>query len=80
MGKENLITVTDTRRKERIQEILAFHGIPYSVRIKQVYPRNLFDNSMMGGAGGNTVKYNYIFYVEKSVAERARELVQAAQG
>lgn len=76
MRKTKLITVKDVHKKEKIQELLAFHSIPYTIRLKNLSPRNMFDNAMMVSM---PVQYDYIFYVEKDKAEYVLELLKAAE-
>ncbi len=72
--REKVITVSDSRQKEKIQEIFAEHNIAYKIKVKETLQRNVIDAARLGSMGKDRMKFQYSFYVDKSDRDLARHL------
>lgn len=72
-----LITVSDNKKKEQIQELFAEHNIKYKMKVKEILQKNAFDTAMVGTLGNNKMKLNYSFYVEKENFDMGRHLISS---
>ena len=67
--REKVITVSDSRQKEKIQ-----HNIAYKIKVKETLQRNVIDAARLGSMGKDRMKFQYSFYVDKSDRDLARHL------
>lgn len=75
--REKIITVSDSRQKEKIQETFAQHNIEYRIRVKEILQKNAIDTARLGSLGNNKVKFQYSFYVNKENRELAGHIVRS---
>lgn len=77
LQREKIITVSDNRQKEKIQEAFAQHNIEYRIRVKEILQKNAIDTARLGSLGNNKVKFQYSFYVNKENRELAGHIVRS---
>lgn len=77
LQREKIITVSDGRQKEKIQEAFAQHNIEYRIRVKEILQKNAIDTARLGSLGNNKVKFQYSFYVNKENRELAGHIVRS---
>lgn len=77
LQREKIITVSDSRQKEKIQEAFAQHNIEYRIRVKEILQKNAIDTARLGSLGNNKVKFQYSFYVNKENRELAGHIVRS---
>lgn len=70
-----IITVSDNRKREQIQELFAEHNIKYKMKAKEILQKNAFDTARLGTLGNNKIKITYSFYVEKENFDMGRHLI-----
>lgn len=70
-----IITVSDHRKREQIQELFARHHIEYMLKVKDILQKNPVDAAKIGTLGMNKMKMQYSFYVDKADSAMAKELV-----
>ena len=46
-----LITVSDNKKREQIQELFAEHNIKYKMKVKEILQKNAFDTAVVGNSG-----------------------------
>ncbi len=74
----NVATVTDSEKRNKIQEILAQNNIKYSVKAEYMNQRNAFDSAIIGNRE-NSTKLKYMFYVNKKDADMAVHLINSVE-
>lgn len=72
-----IITVSDSKKKEVIQELFAAQNIDYKIKVKEIFQKNAFDTARIGTLGNNKIKFTYSFYVEKDNYDMGRHLVNS---
>ena len=72
-----LITVSDNKKREQIQELFAEHNIKYKMKVKEILQKNAFDTAVVGTLGNNKFKPNYSFYIEKENFDMGRQLISS---
>ena len=51
-----IITISDNKKKELIQELFAAQNIQYKIRVKEILQKNAFDTALIGTFGNNKIK------------------------
>lgn len=74
--KTKIITVSDSKKKEQIQELFAKHNIEYKIKVKEILQKNPIDSAIIGTFGLNRIKIMYSFYVKKEDLLVVRELLK----
>ena len=74
--KTKIITVSDSKKKEQIQELFAKHNIEYKIKVKEILQKNPIDSAIIGTLGLNRIKIMYSFYVKKEDLIVVRELLK----
>ena len=74
----NVATVTDSEKRNKIQEILAKNNIKYSIKTEYINQRNAFDSAIIGNRE-NSTKLKYMFYVNKKDADIAVHLINSVE-
>lgn len=74
--KTKIITVSDSKKKEQIQELFAKHNIEYKIKVKEILQKNPIDSAIIGTLGLNWIKIMYSFYVKKEDLLVVRELLK----
>lgn len=74
--KTKIITVSDSKKKEQIQELFAKHNIEYKIKVKEILQKNPIDSAIIGTHGLNRIKIMYSFYVKKEDLLVVRELLK----
>lgn len=72
-----IIAVSDSSKKEQLQELFAKHNIKCKIKVKEILQKNAFDTARIGTLGNNKVKLTYSFYVEKENLEIGRQLISS---
>ena len=72
-----IIAVSDSNKKEQIQELFLKHNIKYKMKVKEILQKNAFDTAKIGTLGNNKIKLIYSFYVEKQNIEMGRQLISS---
>lgn len=72
-----IITVSDSNKKEQLQELFLKHNINYKMKVKEILQKNAFDTARIGTLGNNKIKLTYSFYVEKENIEMGRQLISS---
>ncbi len=75
--REKVITVSDSRQKEMIQEAFLQHKIEYKIKIKEIMQKNAIDTARLGSLGNNKVKFQYSFYVDREDRQLADDIVKS---
>ncbi|MDE6943076.1 MAG: hypothetical protein K2P66_01465 [Lachnospiraceae bacterium] len=75
--REKVITVSDSRQKEMIQEAFVQHKIEYKIKIKEIMQKNAIDTARLGSLGNNKVKFQYSFYVDREDRQLADDIVKS---
>ena len=75
--REKVITVSDSRQKEKIQEAFVQHKIEYKIKIKEIMQKNAIDTARLGSLGNNKVKFQYSFYVDREDRQLADDIVKS---
>ena len=75
--REKVITVSDSRHKEKIQEAFVQHKIEYKIKIKEIMQKNAIETARLGSFGNNKVKFRYSFYVDKEDRQLADDIVKS---
>lgn len=76
LRRTKIITVSESAKKEQIQELFARYHIEYRIKVKDILQKNPADAARIGTLGMNKAKIQYSFYVDKADAGAARELVR----
>lgn len=74
--KTKIITVSDSKKKEQIQELFAKHNIEYKIKVKEILQKSPIDSAIIGTLGLNRIKIMYSFYVKKEDLLVVRELLK----
>lgn len=72
-----IITVSDNKNKELIQDLFAAQNIKYKMKVKEILQKNAFDTARIGTLGNNNMKLTYSFYVEKENYDIGRQLINS---
>lgn len=73
-----LMSVSDNRKKERVQAVLVKNGIDYKMKAKEAFRKNTYDAAKLGSLGNNQVKLTYSFYVKRDQADLAKYFLRDA--
>ena len=71
----NVATVTDSEKRNKIQEILTQNNIKYNIKTEYINQRNAFDSANRG----NSTKLKYMFFVNKKDADMAVHLINSVE-
>ena len=74
--KTKIITVSDFKKREQIQELFAKHNIEYKIKVKEILQKNPMDTAIAGTLGLNKIKITYSFYVKKTDLFVVREVLK----
>lgn len=77
-NKVKIVTVSDNKKKEQIQEVLAEHNIMFKIKVKEILHKNPLDAALIGTFGNNKIKFTYSFYVEKENLDVAHHLLKGS--
>ena len=75
--KTKIITVSEPTKKALVQELFAKHNIEYKMKVKEILHKNPIDAARVGTFGMNKAKLNYSFYVDKTDADVAKNLLRS---
>ena len=74
--RTKVITVSDSAKKEQIQELFARHNIEYRMKMKEILQKNPVDTAVIGTLGMNQMKISCSFYVQKEDSVLVKELLR----